>query len=254
MRTARIDKSLAPVAAHHLVRLGEEFDGGYVVDRRSVESADILISLGVGESWAFEADCLDIRAMPLEAYDGNVGLLRYAARLVRTLVSPLQLHTACYRASLLSRYVRFFTRDRRHHRLLVGRDIPPGEVTLASILSTHAVGTSNRTFLKIDIEGSEYHLLETLIDFAPHITGLVIEFHDVATHLPEIIDFAAKFELNVAHVHCNNFEGTDASGCPQVVEMSFTQSPPRDSDPPDLPGPLDRPNNPASEDYRIKFV
>ncbi len=254
MQTARIDKALVPVATDQLVRLGEEFDGGYVVDKRSIAAADILVSLGIGDSWKFEADCLDINPMPLEAFDGNVGTRRYFFRLLRAIAAPPRLKCALHRARVLFSYLGFFRLDRRHHRLLVGRHDPPGQITLAQVLNKHAVGSDKRAFLKIDIEGSEYHLLDTLVEFAPHITGLAIEFHDVEANLSKIIDFVEYFRLNLAHVHCNNYAEIGSGGCPEVIEVSFTQSPADTSHPPELPRALDRPNNPTIEDYRITFA
>lgn len=35
MQTATIDKALKPAATDNLVRLGDDFDGGYVVDKKN---------------------------------------------------------------------------------------------------------------------------------------------------------------------------------------------------------------------------
>lgn len=254
VQTARIDKSLAPTATDQLVRLGEPCDGGYVVDKRSVAAADLLISLGIGETWAFEAACLDINSVPLHAYDASVGLRRYGVNLISALSISFGHQSIRRRARLFLSYLGFFRQQKHHHPLMVGRDMPPNEVTLEHVFRTHAIGAGKQAFVKIDIEGSEYFLLEALIGFAPHITGLAIEFHDVEAHQAEIIDFVSRFELNVAHVHCNNFEGLGANGCPEVIEVSFTRSPADTENPPVLPGRLDRPNNPTTDDYRIEFI
>ena len=44
-------------------------------------------------------------------------------------------------------------------------------------------------FFKIDIEGSEYRLLEELKEFQDIISGLVIEFHDIDLHIEKINNF-----------------------------------------------------------------
>ena len=48
---------------------------------------------------------------------------------------------------------------------------------------------SNKIFLKIDIEGSEYRILDDLIRYQDLIKGLVIEFHNIDLHMEKILNF-----------------------------------------------------------------
>ena len=48
---------------------------------------------------------------------------------------------------------------------------------------------SKNLFFKIDIEGSEYRLLEELVEFQGTMCGLVIEFHDIDLHIEKINNF-----------------------------------------------------------------
>ena len=47
---------LRPFKCDHLVRLGQDYDGGYIVNSRDVEKSDILISMGIKDDWSFEMD------------------------------------------------------------------------------------------------------------------------------------------------------------------------------------------------------
>ena len=38
-----------------LIRIGNDFDGGYVLPRSSIDGVNTLISFGVGSNWTFES-------------------------------------------------------------------------------------------------------------------------------------------------------------------------------------------------------
>ena len=63
----------------------------------------------------------------------------------------------------------------------------------------------DNVFLKIDIEGSEYRILDQLIENQKKINGLVIEFHDCDLHFDRINRFIQSFELDLVHIHVNNY-------------------------------------------------
>ena len=251
MPTALLDPVFRPTVSADLVRLGDDFDGGYVVDRTSVTDADVLIALGVGDSWGFEAECLALNPVPLEAYDASVGPGWFIREFARSLVVFFNVKFVRRRFELLTDYFRFFSGDRRHHREMVGTD--PGMVTLAEVLKRHGVGPDRKAFLKIDIEGSEYGILDTLVAEAPHLTGLAIEFHDLPGHLDAIRAFIADFGIEVAHVHCNNCAPLAEDGTPEVIELTFTRGVAAEAPPTPLPGPLDMPCCKNKPDYPIAF-
>ena len=56
-------------------------------------------------------------------------------------------------------------------------------------------------FIKMDIEGSEYRLLDDILKYASDISGLVIEFHDVDLHQERILNFIQKLPLTLVHIH-----------------------------------------------------
>ena len=53
------------------------------------------------------------------------------------------------------------------------------------------------------------------------MTGLVIEFHDVDLHQEKILEFINNFNLELTHIHPNNFGLKDDNGDPKVIEMTF---------------------------------
>ena len=98
-------------------------------------------------------------------------------------------------------------------------------------------------FLKIDVEGSEYRFLETLISNQTRISGLVIEMHDCDIHLQKIKNFITNFQLTLVHVHANNYsEVRHEDGLPLTLELTFSKYC-KLGEKPILPNTLDMPNN-----------
>ena len=79
-----------------------------------------------------------------------------------------------------------------------------------------------KIFLKIDIEGSEYRILNQILNNAKKINGLVIEFHDFDLHQKIIKKFIEDFELQLVHIHVNNYGTIDNAGIPSTVELTFS--------------------------------
>ena len=91
--------------------------------------------------------------------------------------------------------------------------------SLNSILIDYKNLIHKPLFLKIDIEGSEYRILDDLIRYQDKITGLVIEFHNIDLHIEKILNFLKNFKLNLVHIHGQNPGGEDyldGSGDPRL--------------------------------------
>ena len=100
--------------------------------------------------------------------------------------------------------------------------IGPNYFTLNDVLKE---ARSNKAFLKIDIEGDEYRVLEEILKNQKSITGLIIEFHDFDLNLDKVELFCNKFDLNVVHIHVNNFgQIIKNSLLPTVIEVTFSST------------------------------
>ena len=113
--------------------------------------------------------------------------------------------------------------------------------------------TSKNIFFKIDIEGSEYRILDTLIKNQSRVNGLVIEFHDCDIHLDKIKQFIKLFKLNLVHIHGNNFSKirTDDQ-LPLILELTFSKHAEL-TDTTQLPHELDMPNAIGSPEIQLSF-
>ena len=238
---------LKPKGWCDLVRLGRNYDGGYVVDRKSVENSDFLLSFGLNEDWSFDREFLELNRVPIAAFDYSVSVGWF---LYRIAVRPYQVLWFGYK---LFDYLRFFRDDHRHIKYFVGSGPAKSFVTLSEVMSKFVPEAAQYLFLKIDIEGSEYDILDDLVIFSARMSGLAIEFHDVRRNLPKIEKFIAEFGLSLCHVHANNYALPVEGVMPDVLELAFTRSPLNAKRPIELPHPLDMPNNKKVAEVRISF-
>jgi hypothetical protein len=81
----------------------------------------------------------------------------------------------------------------------------------------------NFVFLKIDIEGSEYRILDEIIKNQNLLEGMVIEFHDIDLHLKKILDFHKKLNLKIIYISPNNVTHLNNSKFPTVLEFSYSK-------------------------------
>ena len=96
-------------------------------------------------------------------------------------------------------------------------------------------------------------MLHDIIAYEERITGIVIELHDVDIHLMEIENFLNRLNLNLVHVHTNNFAPIRADDdLPLILELTFSKYSNTSSDY-KLPHMLDMPNNSKCSEYEILF-
>lgn len=237
-----------PCLCDDLIRLGRNFDGGYLVSRKDILASDILISMGINDDWSFEKDFIKLNACWLYAYDASVSEKIFLARLlksIRRMKNPLVL---ARHASVLLGYRKFFKGTRKHVPKFVGTQ---GSVNFVDFDDVAEKIRGGNAFLKIDIEGDEYTILERLAKASQHITGLVIEFHECAQHLQEIKKFIRDSGLYLIHVHANNHEPVNDNSLPQVLEVTLSASARQPAGLTVLPHVLDMPNNRLGEEIAI---
>ena len=251
---ARLPEALRPRHVPALERLGRAHDGGYLVDVRSVDASDVLVGLGLNDDWSFERDFARRRPVPVVGVDASLGwgmlLTNLAAAATRPDIPGLFLERL--RAS--ADYPRFFRGDRLHVRRFAGPSDGAEFVSLDELLGRHVPRPEHRPFLKVDVEGWEYRMIDELIEASGRSTGAVIEFHDVDLHLERIVDFVRRCPLALCHVHCNNHAPRDLAGVPLVIEATFTAFDASEAPTVAQPHPLDMPNHRDRADYRIEYA
>jgi hypothetical protein len=254
MQKASLPKFLTPLKSEFLVRCGRDYDGGYIVDSRDIKSADVLLSFGISDDWSFEKEFYGLSHIPVVAYDASTfPALKKKIKNSIIRLNPIKLVKALIR---LVDYFLFFKSNRIHIRQFVGFDLPTNLVSMNSVIADldKRFGAGSKIFLKIDIEGWEYRILEEICSISPRLTGLVVEFHDVDIHLEKIEHFTKMLTLGIAHVHANNFTPINHKGTPLTIECTFSSSLKNSNEiAPPLPHPLDMPNHSRKAEVRVFF-
>lgn len=248
---AKLPKSFKFKSAKDLNRIGRNNDGGYLVSYNDIINSDLLIGLGISDDWSFEQEFSNIKKITILAYDGSISkkkLIRQSKKLLK----EFKISRALKKYITYVKFKSFFEQKSNHFtRKYVGFDkshtIPEGYITLDSILKDQV---DKNIFLKIDIEGDEYQLLDTLIKYQNNISGVTIEFHNCDSHLPSIERFINDFKLNIIHIHANNYADITDGCLPPVIEVTFSKYS-QSSGKTELPHKLDMPNNKKNPDIKL---
>ncbi|MDR2097744.1 MAG: hypothetical protein LBP37_04410 [Spirochaetaceae bacterium] len=181
-----------PIELCDLIRLGRDYDGGYVVSKRQVEKTDILLSFGVNDDWSFESDFEKLKRIKIYAYDYSVSkkckrlemmdnfvcLLGSIIVLRRSRVKEYWRKISCARRGLKRLYGYFQEKHDRHFipKYLGASD--GGEyISIDRIFKETGAAEKLSVFIKMDIEGAEYETLPHLAPYFDKINGMSIEFH-----------------------------------------------------------------------------
>ncbi len=231
-----------------LKRYGSKHDGGYVVWEPSITDSDFLLSFGVERNIRFEVSFLKKKKLPVLMYDDTVDpslskeeflgpqLEAYKRRFIDDLTRRMERGHALSSARLafrgvrkyrkmqkgrkVARFLSFFKRE--NVSFVKQRVGGPNGVSFSDILKK--CGSSSKIFLKIDIEGSEFSIIDEIMAAQSRITALVIEFHDCIKMRARIERFIKEFELDLVHIHGNN-NAPIVEGFPEVLEMTFARLP-----------------------------
>lgn len=257
-----LPKELKPKFKYNLIRLGGDNDGGYIVENDSISKSKSLLTLGLGYEWRFEKEYANLTKNPITCFDHSVNyssvkklsrkyLFSYLFRifkpkyfLKKNFFKDLQKNIFLY-----SDYKNLFKNNIVHEKLRVGNG--KKEINLTDIIKHKNLLFP--CFLKIDIEGSEYRILDEIIEFQKLFTGLVIEFHNVDLHLNLILKFINNLDLELVHIHPQNPAPVTINNIPTQIEITFSKNPKIIGNDPVLPHALDMPANPNFKEIDLIF-
>jgi len=250
-----------PVACEPLARLGSANDGGYVVPLDAVKAANALLSFGLSHDWTFERDFKRHNANVLiHCYDHTVSLrTAFEYSIGQLLRFVLQFRTRALRKTFTwIDYIFFFRGDKLHFKQRIWRDNQDNSATVEDAFGR--LPPECPVFVKIDIEGSEYRILDDLLRHSRNIVAIAIEFHDVdilSDRFNSLVE-KIKHDFYIVHIHANNMGGTAPFHFPIAPEITFLNKRFFNSPPPPsrlrypVPG-LDQPNNPGLPEFTFEF-
>jgi hypothetical protein len=215
-------KFLQPQIVNDLFRIGSSSDGGYAITTKALSNADYFLSLGLGENWSFECAISETKPEAfIDIYDHTVSLKFFVGKSFKGLIKLILFKDSfanfASRFLRLVNYFRFWlhSSNHHHHKIQINRQ------TFEEILSSYRV--ESRIGLKIDIEGSEWEILETISRNRLMFEYILIEIHDFENHESELREFLHSLETEFvnAHLHANNFEPLGVNGFPRVFELTL---------------------------------
>ena len=215
-------KFLQPVIVEELCRVGNFADGGYAMTGAAIKKSDALLSLGLGENWSFERAVSDINPkVTIDIYDDTVSFFFFVRKAFNGLVKLILFRDS--KSNFLARFWRFkdyfifWVRNpmNTHHQIRITKD------SFKKVLS----GYPNETMigLKVDIEGSEWDILELISEDKSRFEFLLMEIHDFDKHVDQLRKFLGDLagSFIIAHLHANNFETLGSNGFPKVFEITL---------------------------------
>jgi hypothetical protein len=187
------------------VRLGNEWDGGYVVPQLILDSSAALFSYGVGSDISFEIDYVRKTNKPSFSYDHTVE----GAGIPHDLQNLMMFKKEGLSYQKETDLDTFFTHYEQS-------------------------GIKEKVFLKMDIEGAEFPFFLNcdMKRLSEIVVGIVVEFHPVANPrlLQDYFDSLKKINdyFYHCHIHCNNYGGSSSYSeynieitLPHIIEMTF---------------------------------
>ena len=254
---------LAPYKLDNLIRIGKSDDGGYLVPETLINNVDMLISFGISTDWSFEEHFKKLNSkLVIHAYDHTISGKKFylSARKLRGLINILlgrqTLQKFKKNIDLNNSYKNFFQSSATHFEERINNRIDrPNDANLDKVFSRTK---SSNVFMKIDIEGSEYRIIDDILRYSERIVGIVLEFHETDPLREVFITAVKKLQqkFTIVHLHGNNCGFISKDNVPETLELTFVKrkqyltSTQRDSLPLDS---LDFPNDIRKPDYKINF-
>ena len=235
-----------PKKDYHLVRLGRDNDGGYLVGSRAINESEILISFGINDDWSFEKDFLKKNNIKILCYDKTYVLDILKKKLLFNLKSFFKKFRFFKIFKNILNIFEFINLKKKI--IFLKKEIKAGDLT--KIINEI---NSNKIFIKIDIEGGEYEILEEILINQTKFTCLIIEFHKFDINEEIIINFKKNLNLELTHIHPNNYSVLNEKNDPTVVEMTFEKNPEIIGENKVLPNKLDMKNWKRGPQIDLKF-
>ncbi len=220
---------LIPAKVKKMIRLGRNFDGGYIVCDKTLKKCKNLISLGVGDDTSFERDFDELKftkKIYLYDYSVNFGLFfkiifKYIRRF---LLFRCKFSAVIYSINNFVKFKNFISKKnvKVYKQKVVPKCLNSAHVSLDQIFSR--INLEKDNLLKIDIEGDEYKIINQVLKFHNKIQMLIIEFHWINEN-KKIFEKSIK-KLNkrfqIIHLHANNYKKVKKNNYFfDVVEISF---------------------------------
>lgn len=268
MKNYKLPEFLKPNFKTSLKRMGRNNDGGYCVPIKAVQDSSSLFSFGMFDDWSFEESFnKENRDAKIIVYDGSVNNFFWFKQLIKNIINLITLKVSflfffkeCF---IYFNYLSFFSSKNIIHEkkfIVTSKYLPEGFLRekVSNIKDILKENEDKDYFFKIDIEGSEYRILDDILENQNNLLGMVIEFHNSDLMINHIDNFIKNLKLELVHIHVNNYGEVNHNNFPTVLELTFcnkkynVKRSEHETIFPDLN--IDQPNNKNKKDLNIEFI
>lgn len=220
-------KVFHPVHVDGLKRLGNNYDGGYVIHYSSLHDADYIVNYGVGYNVAFEKDFFSETGKPTLAFDPTLKeLAPIFKKLIAGQLIPFLRH--------LKNRIVWVSREKTLKSsgiTFVEEGIADKDSAQYKSLAYHFKKyglTDKKIILKIDVEGAEYPVFNDPATYPllSNAIQILLEFHELSSHMPELEKIMNRLSEthSLIHIHANNHGGNftyQGKSIPDAIEATF---------------------------------
>ena len=262
----KLPSFFCPKSKTKLVRLGQPNDGGYCIPEKSLNETNILFSFGLDDNWSFEEHFKKRSEAKIICFDNNVNNKFWIKKFLKGIIYfdlKKNFFIQFINFFVYFKYKKFIQQKNVYHikkhinpnNIIVPEPIMKNFINLHDILKDWG---DNCFFLKMDIEGNEYHILDDIIQHQKNMIGMVIEFHSCDLMFEKIKLFIEKLNLDLVHIHVNNYGPVTRDHFPTVIELTFSAKKynlKREENENNFPvDSFDQPNNENDQDDPIFFI
>jgi len=245
-----IPLSLKPKYEYDLIRIGSRNDGGYLIEKNSLFESEFLLSFGISTDWSFEKEFIGRNNVNLKCFDGSIDDLYWLTWKNKAIKKALRFSfKEIYKYYKIKLSFHKFFNTQNFACFYIGKK--KGQIGIDEIINKIP---HKKIFFKIDIEGSEYEILDQLIKSKSRVSGIAIEFHDCDKNIESISDFIKKIDMPVVHIHANNYDPVNKIGIPKTIEITFSCNPSIIGKQSKLPHKFDMPNKYNKSEIKLEFL
>jgi len=188
------------------IRLGRNNDGGYVVPIAALESADALMGYGIADDISFERDFSQRFDKLSFGFDCGV-------QNIKTDDSRCHFCSECIGTS----------------KYLYKDQTSSGHISSFSEQLQRLKLTNKKVFIKMDIEGAEFDVMDDILKHMGNVTGMVLEIHIPHGNPEKVLKTlsALNRHLVLVHLHGNNYSDSyfdtkySSEPIPKVLELTY---------------------------------
>lgn len=266
-----IDKEkIRPYHFSDLKRVGNTFDGGYVVPSQALTSCQYLLSLGINDDISFDLQfcqakkdicCIGVDYTVTSSFLKKRKIQAVIKAAINSLLNKNKYQIYRAKAKNISKFSEFYTGGNTFLPREVSDTSSSGKITISELVKRCSSGQSHDIFLKMDIEGAEYKVTQDIINNAKRIGYIACEYHHIAENPQRFNETINQLSEHyyLAHIHGNNHGAYSTElDFPDTVELTWVNKglvpvKPPSSDNSYPVSNLDNPCNHKKPDYKIVF-